>query len=170
MLFGVILFLAHFSARAGDGLANPPADDYTIHALYIYNFTKYIQWPIAAKKIKIGVAGNAAMEEFLAKMAKVKSNSDLEINVVNTTNEGELGTCQIVLIPSSTNSGATSKLIESFNSRPVLVITEQENLTKKGASISFKIIDGKLRFQINEEVIKTKGLKMASALSSMAEK
>lgn len=103
-------------------------------------------------------------------MAKTKSSSGAEISVINTRNETELGTCQIIFIPANA-TGQVSKLVERYASQPILIVTEEADLTKKGAGISFKLSsDKKLRFQINEEVIRTKGLKVSGSLTSLAEK
>jgi hypothetical protein len=169
MLFSIFLCFGYFFTEAGKIIPEPP-DDYALHTLYIFNFVKYVEWPIATtKSIKIGVVGNESAEETLAKMAKGRSAGPLEISVINTKNDTELSSCQIIFIPSGSSSAA-AKLIESFNGKPILIVTEDADLTKKGASMSFKIVANKLRFQINEEVIKGNGLKISSALLSLAEK
>jgi hypothetical protein len=166
MLLGIILFLGHFFSVAG---APQPPTDYTFHTLYIFNFTKYVEWPTGAKSFKIGVVDSESAESFLTKMAKVKSKPGAEISVINSKNASELGSCQIIFIPSGSSSMAT-KLIASLSDRPVLIVTEDADLTKMGASVSFKLVASKLRFQINEDGIKGKGLKVSSALLTMAEK
>jgi hypothetical protein len=168
MLFGIFLFFGHFFTVAG--VTPPePGTDYTLHTLYIFNFTRYVEWPAGAKSIKIGVVDNESAEEYLNKMAKAKSGGGAEISVINTKNDSELGSCQIIFIPSGSTAVA-AKLIESFSARPILIVTEDADLTKKGASVSFKVVANKLRFQINEEVVKNKGLKVSSSLLSLAER
>jgi hypothetical protein len=168
MIFCMALFQGPFSASAGNETPGP-TDDYTLHTLYIFNFAKYVEWPAASKTIKVGVVGNTAVEEHLAKMAKAKSTGAVVFSVINTKNEAELGDCQVVFIPEN-NTALAAKLIESFKGRPILVITEEADFTKKGASVSFKIVSGKLRFQINEEAIKSNGLKVSGSLTALAEK
>jgi hypothetical protein len=70
----------------------------------------------------------------------------------------------------SNSSELASRLIERFSSQPILIVTEEADMTKKGASVSFKVASDKLRFQLNEETIKAKGLKVATALATLAEK
>lgn len=119
--------------------------------------------------MKIGVVDNDAAEEYLAKMAKAKSTGSAEISIINTKNETELSSCQIIFVPSN-NTHLATKLIERFSSQPILIVTEEADLTRKGASISFKLVSGKLHFQINEEAIKSKGTKVSSSLVTLAEK
>jgi hypothetical protein len=169
MLFSISLCFGYFFSEAAKIIPEPP-DEYALHTLYIFNFVKYVEWPVATtKSIRIGVVGNQSAEETLAKMAKGRSSGPLEISVINTKNDAELSSCQIIFIPSG-NTSVAAKLIESFSGKPILIVTEEADLTKKGASMSFKIVANKLRFQINEEVIKNNGLKIAGALLSLAEK
>jgi hypothetical protein len=166
--FSITLFLCLFSTYATKAISESSAD-YLLQTLYIFNFTKYVEWPMTSKKMKIGVVGNTSAEEQLTKMAKAKSSDDLEISVINTKNEMELAECQIVFIPSN-NTAYAAELIESFSSKPILIVTEEGDFAKKGACVSFKVIAGKLRFQINEQVIRSKGLKVSSSLTALAEK
>ena len=168
MLFGIFLFFGYFFTVAGAMGPEPPTD-YTLHTLYIFNFTRYVEWPAGAKSVKIGVVDNESAEGYLNKMAKAKSTGGAEISVINTKNDTELSSCQIIFIPSGSTALA-GKLIESFGDRPILIVTEDADLIKKGASVSFKVVANKLRFQINEEVVKKQGLKVSSSLLSLAER
>jgi hypothetical protein len=88
---------------------------------------------------------------------------------VNSRNDNELSTCQIIFIPENSSAKAAA-LIQRLGDQPILIVTEESNMVDKGASISFKIADGKLRFQVNEKTIKAKGLKVSSTLVSLSEK
>lgn len=166
-LLWTILCFSHFSSQSLP-IINTTVD-YTLQTLYIFNFTKYVEWPTGSKSIKIGVVDNTTAEGYLDKMAKAKSTGTSEISVINSKNENELGSCQIIFVPFNTTHLA-AKLIERFGSQPILIITEEPDLTRKGAGVSFKQVSGKLRFQINEEAIKSKGLKVSSSLLVLAEK
>jgi hypothetical protein len=167
MLVAAAFFL--IAARAGGTGNLPPGADYTIHTLYIFNFTKYIEWPTSNKAIKIGVVDNATAEEQLLRMAKAKSVAGAEISIVNSRNDSDLSTCQIIFIPANSSSLATG-LIQRFGDQPILIVTEESSMVDKGASISFKISDNKLRFQVNEKAIKAKGMKVSNTLLSLSEK
>ena len=52
--------------------------------------------------------------------------------------------------------------------KSVLTITDSFNLGKKGSCINFKVIDDKLKFEINQASMSGASLKVAGQLSSMA--
>jgi hypothetical protein len=49
-----------------------------------------------------------------------------------------------------------------------LVITDKNGLGEKGSSINFKMVDNKLKFELNQKAIEASNLKVSGALSSMA--
>ena len=146
-----------------------PPDDYAIYTVYIFNFTKYVIWPSGSKAVKIGVVENVEAESHLQKMAKSKSTPGAEITVINSHNESDLASCQIIFVPAN-STGLVSKLIEHFKGQPILIVTESPDLIRKGAAISFKVVSGKLRFQVNEDAISARGMKISSYLTSLADK
>jgi hypothetical protein len=164
----LVLVFAIILAPLRASTSGPP-DDYAVYSVYLFNFTKYVVWPSGSKAVKIGIVENAEAEANFQKMGKTKSTPGAEITVVNTRNEIELGTCQIIFVPSN-NTSIASKLIERFKGQPILIVTEDAEFTKKGASISFKVVSGKLRFQVNEASINAGGMKIAGYLTALADK
>ena len=142
---------------------------YKVYALFVLNFVKYTEWSIKPSTLTIGVVGSKELEDEFLKIAKTRGSSSQQIVVHNTEDETALAQCQIVFIPAN-KSRMASKLITGFSNKEILVVTEESDFTKKGAAFSFKIVDSKIRFQVNEKVIIDHGLKVASALLSMAEK
>jgi hypothetical protein len=160
------LLLQAFTVSAN----TPISKDYSLHTLYIFNFVKYTEWPGANKTIIIGVVNSTEATEALLKLVKTKSSAaGITYTIKNTKDEAELKECQIVFIPSN-SSHLAPKLITALAAQPILVITEDPDFTKSGASISFKIVSEKIRFQLNEETFKTKGLKVSGTLVSLSDK
>jgi hypothetical protein len=48
------------------------------------------------------------------------------------------------------------------------MITDKNGLGAKGSSINFKVVDNKLKFELNSKAIEASNLKVSGALSSMA--
>jgi len=49
-----------------------------------------------------------------------------------------------------------------------LVITDKNGLGAKGSGINFKMIDNKLKFELNQKALEASNLKVSGSLSSMA--
>jgi hypothetical protein len=144
------------------------ADGQVFKSLFVYNFIKNIQWPAQPSRIEIGIAGEDE-SAFIAfdKMAKAKSKEGQEI-VVKKFEEEDSTLPEVIYIPSAVSGDKTRSLIDKVRTKSTVLITERSDWVHKGAFISFKVIDNKLRFQINKEVFEKTGIKISSSLVSMA--
>lgn len=142
--------------------------DYRFHSVFIYNFTKYIEWPVLTGEMNIGIvnASEAAMDSF-QKMAEMKSTSTLKFMIRNLDSPEKAKDCHIVFIPEN-QSGKFQDWIDALNGKPVLVITEQNGLIKKGSQINFVNAKGKLNIELNRSACEKAGLKISGQLLSLA--
>jgi hypothetical protein len=139
------------------------------HSIFIYNFSKYVKWPDAQNsgKFVIGVLGNSPIEKELKKMASSKQVNGMPIEVKHYNSASDLGECHILYITES-ESGKIDVINAKTKDRPVLIVTDKPGLAKKGAAINFVEVDGKIKFELNQQSAEAKGLKVAGSLSSLA--
>lgn len=144
-----------------------PIGNYPTYSMFIYNFIKYTEWPVEIQEMTIGVLNNEMAAESLDKMAKAKSKpGGMQIKVKNFANVEDLDNCQVIFIPTTSNSKC-QKVGDRYKGKSVLIITEEPDMLSKGSSISFKIVEGKPRFQINKDLLKSSGLKMSSSIVNL---
>jgi hypothetical protein len=143
------------------------AKNYTVYSVFIYNFIKYLEWPVSNEKITVAVWNSASATAALEVMAKAKSTPAREIIIKNITDEKALSESQLVFVPSNSTS-AFLKNIEKIKSKPIVAVTEESDLTEKGASISFKTVSEKIRFQMNNEALMSSGVKVSGTLDALA--
>ncbi|MES2732727.1 MAG: YfiR family protein [Bacteroidota bacterium] len=145
------------------------AQDYKFHSLFVYNFTKYIQWPESAQSgdFVIGVFGNSAITSELEKLVANKTVGAQKIVVRKVHSIAEADKLQILFIPQN-KSKEFDAIQQSLKGKPVLLVTEKDGFGKKGSGINFVILDGKMRFELNLAATQMAGLKVSSQLSSLA--
>ena len=58
-----------------------------LQAAFIYNFAKYVEWPMSYKRgnFVIGVIGNQKLENELKKIARVKMVGTQKIEIIHVT-------------------------------------------------------------------------------------
>ncbi len=56
----------------------------------------------------------------------------------------------------------------SVTGKSVLTVTDGNGMGEKGSCINFKVIDGKLKFELNQATVSGSNLKVSTQLSSMA--
>ncbi len=142
--------------------------DYKFHSIYVYNFTKYIEWPTPAPEFRIHIlGGNANILDTFKSMAESKQVSGSKITVKQFSNINSLTTeCDIVFVPNSESSVA-AKVIDKFKGKSTLVITEKNGLCESGSCINFVLVDNRLKFEINKSAIDQAGLKVSAQLLQM---
>jgi hypothetical protein len=143
-------------------------DEYSIKTLFIYNFTKYIEWPAADRKntFEINVVGESDIQKPLEELSRNKKINQKPIVIKVIDGESDI-TGDIVFIPFS-ESKKLSTVLKICKGKSVLVITEGPNLAAKGAAINFRVIDNKIRFELNQVAAKNSGLKLASQLVELS--
>jgi hypothetical protein len=143
--------------------------DYRFHTVFIYNFTKYIQWPNQqqAGDFVIGVLGSSAISAELEKMAANKTVGSQRIVVKKFKSAAEASDCHILFLPNTGNYNFED-LQRKFKGKPTLLITEKPGLAEKGSGINFIIQDNKWKFELNEAATQSSGLKISKELSKLA--
>lgn len=141
----------------------------TIKALFIYNFTKYVEWPVEKdhEHIVIGFYGPSDVIEELKKICANKKVKDRDIEIRQANDVSEAEKCDIFFIPQNEND-VFNYLNEQLLGKGVLIVTEEKGMAQKGAAINIIEQDNKIRFELNENSIKQAGLKISSQLLSLA--
>lgn len=151
LLFSLILF---------GSCASIKAQDERFKAIFIYNFTKYINWPANQGDFIINVLGNDRIIAEMSEIATKKMVGTSKIDIVKILSPSEIKHCQIVFI-SSSKMDMLSEVIQIARTKNILVITEKVNACKGGSCINFLSRDGKLTFEISKSNFETCGLQVS---------
>lgn len=141
-----------------------------IKAVFIYNFTKYFEWPNNKKtgNFLIYIIGkNDNLINELKSLAVRKKVGNQDIEIVNTPSYDANVSANIVyLLPE------LSKSIGNVNgkakSKGVLVISETANGAKTGAAINFLVIESKQKFEYSKNNAIKAGLKANDDFKALA--
>ena len=145
------------------------AQNYKMHSVFIYSFTRYVQWPDAYNQgdFEIMVLGDSPILEELKAMAQAKKVGDRTIKVTKIKEPAEIRKCNILFVP-TTKSGEITAVMEKISTQSILVVTEEPGLGLKGSDINFIIKDGKLAFELNQASVNKQGLKVSNELTRLA--
>jgi hypothetical protein len=151
------------------GLQAQERATHEVHAAMIYNFIKYVQWPNEAEggDFVVGVIGEDDVFNTLKTWYDGKPKGSKKYVIKKLTGAAEAGTCQVVYLGKS-KSKEFENIKNSIAGKSVLTITDQNGLGQKGSCINFKVVDGKLKFELNQATVSSANLKVSGALSSMA--
>lgn len=163
----ISILLVGFVISTSSVFAQRPTHE--IHAAMLYNFIKYVQWPdeAAAGDFVVGVIGEDDVYTTLKQWYDGKPKGSKKYVIKKLSSPAEASTCQVVYIGKS-KSRDFETVKNSVSGKSVLTITDGNGLGEKGSCINFKIVDGKLKFELNQGVVSGSNLKVSGQLSSMA--
>jgi len=140
-----------------------------IHAAMLYNFIKYVQWPNEGEpgEFVVGVIGDENVFNTLKAWYDGKAKGTKKYVIKKLSSAGEAENCQVVYVGKSKNKDFEN-IKTSVNGKSVLTITDGNGMGQKGSCINFKVIDGKLKFELNQAMVTGSNLKVSTQLSSMA--
>lgn len=135
-------------------------------ALFIYNFTKYIEWPSTnGQHFVIMVLGDSPIVTDLSSIAQVKKVGSSAITVKKIQSIAEVSDCQILYV-SGNKSRLVPDLIARIQGKNILLITD-DLIGKSGFGINFIVKDGKQAFEVSKANIESNGLKINSGLLAL---
>ena len=151
------------------GLMNGMAQSYKMHTVFIFSFTRYIQWPDTYNggDFEILVLGDSPIVDELRAMAQSKKVGDRTIKVTKINDVSEIRKCNILFIPTG-KSSQIAEVLGKTTSLSALIVTEDQGLAAKGSNVNFVIKDGKLAFELNQTSTTKQGLKVSNELSRLA--
>ncbi|MBN1951974.1 MAG: YfiR family protein [Bacteroidales bacterium] len=140
-------------------------------ALFIYNFSRLIEWPANYKTgpFVIGVIGNSPISGQLEGFTSGKQVGSQPIQVKKFSSAAEISTCHILFVPFSETKNLES-MLPKLSGKSTLVITEKGGAIDEGAAINFVVIGDKLKFELSPGNISTRQMQMSSKLNEMAYK
>ena len=163
------LFLSVLMATVAIVAGAQERPTHEIHAAMLYNFVKYVQWPNEgdAGSFVIGVIGDDNVFNTLKQWYDGKPRGSKKYEIRKLSSVSESGNCQVVYVGKSKNRDFDD-IMTSVSGKSVLTITDGNGLGEKGSCINFRVIGGKLKFEINQATVSASNLKVSTQLSSMA--
>jgi len=139
---------------------NGSGKEYAIKADFLYRFIEYVYWKNYSKSqtFKIAILEESAITTSLIEITKNK-----KIEIKEYKNLNEVGFCNILFVPYNCTVPIET-ILAKFSGKPVLIVTEQVGLGKKGAHVNFVYVEQKLKFEVNLKAINKSGIGISSFL------
>lgn len=153
-------------------------DEYELKAVYIYNFSIFIEWPESAfenEKSNFNICVLGEEDPFQGRLHKTVAgetikNREYEVLKVKFPLEGNsVDKCQIAFVTSSMKSDF-GKLFRRLKGRPILTVGDEENFAGPGrGGIELFKKNEHVRLAIAADVLKQQNLKADPHLMALAE-
>lgn len=165
----VSIFIVFFCLTSGFKLGTTIDTNAKIKAVFIYNFTKYIEWPQSYKEgeFTIGIIGETSLYSELIKMTETKKVANQTLEVKKFESPSDVTKCHILYVCKD-KSGNINDIIKKLKNNSTLLVTEDNGLMEKGAGINFIIKDNRQKFELNKGNVEKYKLKVSSNLEALA--
>jgi hypothetical protein len=153
--------------------AEPPVLSSTqIQAAFVYNFTKFVEWPAQTfrsrtQPLVIGVLGEGPLAAELATIVEGRTVNGRPIVVRSISADGDIGTTQLLFV-GETQDERFAAIEVGIREMPILTVGESPEFAAAGGAFRFLEQDGKLRFEINMTAVEHSGLKVSGQLQKLA--
>ena len=169
ILVGLVLGLL---AAAPGHAQTSPLSEYQLKAAFLYNFAKFIEWPLDAfaedkSPFIIGILGDDPFGSHLETTVAGKKINTHPITIQSFREVTDATNCHILFI-STSEKKRFPEIMEKLRGTTVLTVGETERFIETGGMVNFVQEGTKLRFQINDDAAKIAKLKISSKLLGLA--
>jgi hypothetical protein len=160
----VMLFL-----MAASALAAPFSAD-AVKAAYLFRFASYVEWPDSARDTEafiIGVVGAEDVAVHLERLLTGMSVRGRPAKVRRVRSAEDLAGVHIVYVGTNVFRSSRPLRLRAIE-KPILLVTDAREGLDGGGVINFLEVNRNLRFEISLDAAERSGLKIDSALLSVA--
>jgi hypothetical protein len=154
----------------GGAVYGQAVEEYELKAAFLFNFTKFIEWPPASLSngaFIIGVFGDDPFGSAIDDVIRGKNVNGHQIQIRRLKEPAEARDCHMVFV-SSTDSKKIKELLDATNLSPVLIVGESREFLNQGGTIRFSMDGNRVVIVINNAAAAAKGLKVSAKLLSLA--
>jgi hypothetical protein len=151
---------------------SPAVPERSIKAAYLYKFAGYVEWPPgrfpnAAAPVTIGVAGDPALADELARISVGRTVDARPIEVRRIEPDDSLDGIEVLFMTGPTADGLRPQLETAANgNRPILTVGDEADT--EGSVIRFVVDRDRVRFDISLDAAERNGIKLNSRLLAVA--
>ena len=146
----------------------PPASEFQVKAVFLFNFAQFVEWPAKAfatptAPLVIGVLGEDPFGSYLDEVVQGERVSQRPIVVRRFSAVADISACHILFI-SESESGRLGEILAALKDRSILTVSDAENFSHEGGIVRFVTESGKTRMRINVEAARACGLTISSKI------
>jgi hypothetical protein len=169
-LASCIAFLACTAAFAAEG---DGALERQVKAAFIYQFIPYVEWPPrlhrdAESPVVVAVAGPESVVADLEQTIGNRTAKGRPV-VVRRWRDNEGAGAPHILFVTRSEASRLPAIARSAQANGTLVVSEQENGLDQGSMINFRLVEGRVRFDVALAPAERAGLRISARLLTVAQ-
>ena len=170
-IFIIIFFCIGIPANLSGQISE--YDEYTVKAVFLERFTRFITWPTDAeiddnsKPFVIAVIGKNPFGSKLNNIYSKRKIRDKKVKIIYISRINQITGFHILFIPKSEQKRLQS-IISRSKENHVLTIGDSKGFAEKGVLFNFYTENDQIKFEINEKAVRGSGLSINYLLLNVA--
>jgi hypothetical protein len=147
--------------------------EYTVKAVYLERFTRFVEWPEkmamadTSKNFILGIIGDNPFGKKLEEIYTDQKIKNKKVRILYFDTISQIQFCHLLFIAQTDNENLL-KILSYCSDKPILTVSDTMGFGSYGVQINFFIIDNKVKFEINEKAMLKAGLKCSYLLLKSA--
>lgn len=166
LLFGAAMAIC-VPAHPG---AQSASDEYRLKAAFVYRFPQFVEWPAAAlqdaRTLDLCVLQPNPFGSYLEQLVSGESLGGRPLRVRLVAGVDALVGCHAVF--AGARSQAAAAILKAVAGRPVLTVGETDHFLDDGGIIVLKVVERRVRFEVNAITAQKAGLRINAQLLGLA--
>jgi hypothetical protein len=163
-------FIVLFLLLTPVAIAGAAEGEYQVKAAMLYNFAKFVEWPVDSfgsdGRITFCIAGKSPLNGIIQQM-QGKQAKGRTVAIRQIAGPEDVADCQILFVPHSENTRIAAYL-QQAGRNSTLTVSDKERFVTTGGMIGFYEDDNRVRFDIHQENALKRRLQISSHLLGLA--
>lgn len=152
--------------------AQSDASEYQVKAAFLFNFTKFVEWPDGAfdapqAPIVVGIIGDDPFGDDLERMIAGQKVQGRSLVIRRERWGDDLRRCHVLFV-SASEQEHRSRILGSVQSAGVLTVSDMEGFAEAGGVIEFVLEQNRVRFVVNLDAATQDRLRVSAKLLALA--
>jgi hypothetical protein len=149
------------------------SSEYSLKAVFLYNFVRFIDWPVSAfhgknDPLVIGIVGPDPFGSLLYEAVAGESYHGRPIRVDHYNDPRRIGRCQLLFV-GSVNADRLDQILAAVAGRNVLTVGETQRFLSHGGMIALTTEKNRVGLHINVASLQNTQLNVSSKLLQVAQ-
>jgi len=145
--------------------------EYDLKAAFLFNFAHFVDWPATAfsdtnAPITIGVLGDDPFGPVLDELVEGETIKNRKLVIKRSQNLEDLKTCQVLFI-SKSESAHIEQILNALDNASIFTVGDIDGFARQGGVTNFFLQGNKVRFEINPQSARRKGLHISAQLLAL---
>lgn len=142
-------------------------DERAVKAAFVFNLTKYVEWPHPSQELVIGFVGDGPMGEMLQKVLDGKTSEARPIRVLLFPSDEQLQQCSILYVAQSAPKKIRA-VVDKVRNKGVLTVGDSDSFARNGGMVGLVRTGDQVQIQVNREATEESHLKISSRLLNLS--